>query len=158
VSAISAGIGFSLAVSAGRVYSFGNNGYGQLGNGTRTDDGVPSAIAGLSGVASVAAGNLHAVALLEPGVAAPPALVSATPGSGSIKLRWTVAAPEYGLRWKPAGAAAFGPVVKLTESCSAAHPCGYAIGGLSAEPYEVDFFTYVSEGVRLRRFLTTPKS
>ena len=44
VTAISTGSYHSCAVADGRVYCWGNNGYGQLGNNTTTDSSVPVAV------------------------------------------------------------------------------------------------------------------
>lgn len=51
------------------VSSWGDNSNGQLGNGTIGDRGVPSAVPGLSGVATIEAGSGHAFALLSDGTA-----------------------------------------------------------------------------------------
>jgi alpha-tubulin suppressor-like RCC1 family protein len=69
VRAIAAGGEFSLAVlNDGTVEAWGSNFYGQLGNTAieETSD-VPVPVVGLSGVASVAAGANHALALLSGG-------------------------------------------------------------------------------------------
>ena len=54
----------SLAVTnSGSVYAWGNNTYGQLGNGTTTTSTTPVQVSGLTGASAVAAGDLHSVAL-----------------------------------------------------------------------------------------------
>ncbi len=63
VTAVSAGYAFSLAVSSGSVYSWGQNNFGQLGNGTRVGSLTPRPIAGVSQVSGVSAGNYSAMAL-----------------------------------------------------------------------------------------------
>ena len=158
VSSIAAGAGYSLAVKAGRVYSFGANFYGQLGNGTRTDSPIPTAIPGLKNVGAVAAGNLHALALLKPGQAPPPPLVSAIPEPGSLEIAWTVPAGEYRLRWKAASAKSYGRFVDIKADCSAARRCRHLIEGLSAQPYVVEFDTYNDAGKFdiARHILITP--
>lgn len=54
-----------VSVSGGGAYCWGDNNYAQLGNGTRTDALVPTAVQGLSGTVTVMAGgysNMCAVA------------------------------------------------------------------------------------------------
>jgi alpha-tubulin suppressor-like RCC1 family protein len=69
VTAISAGKGdHSLALlSNGTVVAWGDNAYGQLGDGTTTSSDVPVAVSGLSGVTAISAGALHSLALLANG-------------------------------------------------------------------------------------------
>ncbi len=65
-TAISAGSSFSLAVgSDGNVYAWGGNGFGQLGNGTKTNSSVPLKVDLPSGVTAkaVAGGRLFASAV-----------------------------------------------------------------------------------------------
>jgi alpha-tubulin suppressor-like RCC1 family protein len=49
------------------VYAWGQNQYGQLGNGTTNDCPNPVPVPGLDGVVAVAAGNSHTVALKDDG-------------------------------------------------------------------------------------------
>jgi alpha-tubulin suppressor-like RCC1 family protein len=69
VVAVSAGDGHSLALlSNGTVMAWGENTDGQLGNGVRSSfSDVPVAVAGLSGVVAVAAGNEDSYAVLASG-------------------------------------------------------------------------------------------
>ncbi len=68
--ALAGGRDFSVAADAnGRVWTWGYNSYGILGNGPNTsyDQPVPSPISGVSNVVSVAAGSQHALALRTDG-------------------------------------------------------------------------------------------
>lgn len=65
VVAIAAGSKFNVVLKAdGTVRTWGDNAFGQLGNGTTgPDSAVPVTVSGLSGVTRVAAGGDHALAL-----------------------------------------------------------------------------------------------
>jgi alpha-tubulin suppressor-like RCC1 family protein len=69
VTAIAAGEGHSLALlSDGTVAAWGENGAGQLGDGSRGEPSdVPVPVSGLSGVTAVAAGERDSLALLSDG-------------------------------------------------------------------------------------------
>ena len=69
VTAVSAGgVGFDLALlSTGTVEAWGDNRFGQLGDGTTTSSDVPVAVTGLSGVIAISAGGDFALALLSNG-------------------------------------------------------------------------------------------
>jgi alpha-tubulin suppressor-like RCC1 family protein len=110
VTDVSAGEGYSLAVSGKEVYSFGVNEQGTLGNGGTSNSYTPAPIKGLGNVTAVAAGVgssgiSHSIALLEAGVSAPAPLLKVEPGSKSVKVAWTLPAKEYELlyrRWNAA--------------------------------------------------------
>jgi len=73
ITQVSAAINGSLALSStGKVYAWGYNNYGQLGDGTNTESDVPVAVsAGAIGpgttIAQVAAGGFHSLALSSTG-------------------------------------------------------------------------------------------
>jgi alpha-tubulin suppressor-like RCC1 family protein len=63
-----AGIAHTVALkSDGTVVAWGNNSYGQLGDGTTTDRWSPVAVQGLVGVVAVSAGWYHTVAVRSDG-------------------------------------------------------------------------------------------
>ena len=70
---ISAGVSFSLALTAdGKVYAWGDNYYGQLGNGTNTRSSIPVEVGASSRMANkkivaIAAGGFHSLALASDG-------------------------------------------------------------------------------------------
>lgn len=63
-TALGAGGSHTCAIAGGAMKCWGGNGFGQLGNGTLTDDHVPVAVSGLaSGVTAVSSGIAHSCAL-----------------------------------------------------------------------------------------------
>ena len=52
---------------AAQVYAWGFNNYGQLGDGTTTNQTTPVAVNGLENATSIALGTFHSVALLSDG-------------------------------------------------------------------------------------------
>jgi hypothetical protein len=65
--AVAAG-GHSLALASdGSVWAWGNNGNGQLGDGTTTTRFAPTQVVGLGGVAAISAGWAHSLALAKDG-------------------------------------------------------------------------------------------
>jgi alpha-tubulin suppressor-like RCC1 family protein len=69
VAAIAAGTSHTCALTtAGAVHCWGNNSYGQLGDGSTTPRTTPVAVSGLdSGVAAIAVGGTHSCALTTAG-------------------------------------------------------------------------------------------
>jgi alpha-tubulin suppressor-like RCC1 family protein len=65
---VSAGDGFSCAVTAAHMARcWGDNNFGELGDGTTADASTPKLVKGLTGVVGIAAGYFHACALLSSG-------------------------------------------------------------------------------------------
>jgi alpha-tubulin suppressor-like RCC1 family protein len=135
VTTIAAGFRFSLALSAGKVFGWGWNELGQLGNGTTANTSVPVPVSGLSEVVDVVAGEKHSLALLEASGSSPPIELAA--GVGSLTATWKAseATEPWGVSWRPVAdpAVKWGPYVSLPPATRS-----YTISGLSAKPYEVD--------------------
>ena len=72
VTAIAAGGSHALALkSNGSVVAWGSNHFGQLGDGTNTDENTPVAVSGLtSGVTAISAGSAHSLAIQSGGAVA----------------------------------------------------------------------------------------
>src|SRR5438445_8703904 len=51
----------------GTVSAWGDNSFGELGNGTNTASNTPMQVSGLSGVTAIAGGELHGLALKSDG-------------------------------------------------------------------------------------------
>lgn len=68
VIAIAAGFSHSLALKEdGTVWSWGENEFGQLGDGTITNSDTPVEVTGLINIISISAGAFHSVALMNDG-------------------------------------------------------------------------------------------
>lgn len=69
VRAVSAGFDHSMALGVdGRVWTWGGNGSGQLGDGTTTDRFAAKAVTGLKGIRAIAAGDGFSLALDSSGI------------------------------------------------------------------------------------------
>ncbi|MCW3026580.1 MAG: repeat-containing protein [Solirubrobacterales bacterium] len=134
VTGISAGFRFSLAVSGGRVFAWGFNELGQLGNGTTTNSSLPTSVSGLGGVAAVAAGEKHSLALLQ--ASGPATVIEVTAGVGSLTVTWMSGeeTEPWGVTWRPVAHPAE-PWARAVSLAPATRR--YTITGLSARPYEV---------------------
>jgi hypothetical protein len=71
LAAVVAGLVMAIAASASATpygaIAWGNNAYGQLGDGNLLKSEMPVTVSGLSGVAAVSAGGLHSLALMSDG-------------------------------------------------------------------------------------------
>jgi alpha-tubulin suppressor-like RCC1 family protein len=65
VTAIAAGLRFSVAVSGGKTLAWGQNTYRELGNGSTTDSSVPVAVMGVREPSQLAVGEWHSLALVS---------------------------------------------------------------------------------------------
>src|SRR2546422_10074893 len=66
--AVEGGAGFSLTTIHGRVYAWGKNTSGEVGDGSTTDRATPVAVRGISEtVVAIAAGSSHALAVTTSG-------------------------------------------------------------------------------------------
>jgi len=69
VAELAAGVNFTCALmDVGSVKCWGDNGYGQLGDGSTQNANVPVTVTGLNGVIAVGAGGDHACAVSSDGV------------------------------------------------------------------------------------------
>jgi hypothetical protein len=67
VVGVAVGLNYSLArTDSGRVWAWGNNGAGNLGDGTTTNRHTPVPVANLTRVRNIAAGSFHSLALVAP--------------------------------------------------------------------------------------------
>ncbi|MCW2971692.1 MAG: repeat-containing protein [Solirubrobacterales bacterium] len=134
VTGISAGFRFSLALSGGKVFAWGLNELGQLGNGTTANSSLPTPVSDLSGVVAIAAGEKHSLALLQ--ASGPATLIEVAAGAGSLTVSWKSGEePEpWSVAWRPVTHPPenFGQAVSLPPATRS-----YTISGLSARPYEV---------------------
>lgn len=105
VAAIAASERSSYAVSGGKIYAFGKNEHGELGDASTSESAAPKVVEGLGGVSTVVAsssegtGTSFAFALLQPGVAAPAPLLSVEPEVGALNVMWKLPATEYELQY-----------------------------------------------------------
>jgi alpha-tubulin suppressor-like RCC1 family protein len=67
VVAVSAERASLALLSSGKVMAWGNNEYGQLGNGSTSNTFTPTQVSGLSGAVEISAGTDHSLALLSDG-------------------------------------------------------------------------------------------
>src|SRR5204863_3129033 len=115
---VSAGFRFSLALSGGRVYAWGANEYGQLGNGTTTHTSAPGLVSGLGEVAEIAAGEKHNLARLHS--AGPGAPVELTAGVGSLTVTWRAppGTERRAINWRPLArpGVSWGPYLPLSPA------------------------------------------
>ncbi len=89
VRSADAGYAFSVAAAGGHAYSTGHNNYGQLGDGNEIDRRRFDLVSDLEGIRTVLAGGISAFA--EIAGPAPPPIIEAVPGPGSLKLHWRAA-------------------------------------------------------------------
>jgi alpha-tubulin suppressor-like RCC1 family protein len=123
-TAIAAGGSFSLAVVAGgRVKAWGDDAFGQLGNGTVTGP-APVTVPGLSGITRVAAGGVASLAFALP--AARPAR-AAMAAAGPVSSPWRVA----GSPPNPGGVAGLKDVFFTSVSAASASDA-WAVGSSDA--------------------------
>ncbi|MCW3067770.1 MAG: repeat-containing protein [Solirubrobacterales bacterium] len=134
VSTISAGVRFSLALSGSKVFAWGLNELGQLGNGTTANSSVPVPVSGLSEVVDLSAGEKHSLALLRS--SGPSPVIELAAGSGSLTVSWKAGggSESWAVSWRPVAAppVKWGRPVILPPATRS-----YTISGLSAKPYEV---------------------
>jgi alpha-tubulin suppressor-like RCC1 family protein len=171
VTAVSAGLGTSFALSNEQLYSFGRNSpWGQLGDGFVEDpqacgiegssghertlwcQRTPAAISGFGPMAAVAAGQQHSVALLKSG-SGPPPLLSVRPEAQAVAVTWTIRASELRLRSKPLGSKRWGRAIRFkNQSCSPEDPCSHSIPDADS-PLEIDLNSFNGGQLEKRRHI-----
>jgi hypothetical protein len=175
VSEVSAGGNYSLALSEGDVYAWGNAEEGELGIGTvegaeacheeKSCFRTPQLVKGLSSVGGISAGMAelgegHSIAYLLSG-SGPPPLITLVPKKEALEVVWRVTGEEFHISWHPVSESESESEshVKLTDTCSEEHPCSYEIKGLKAEPYEVDVRQQVGAALKAKRIsIGTPEA
>ena len=80
-----AGTHFSLVASSGRVFSFGQNRWATLGDGTKADKHSPTPVEGLEGVTSLAGGYFNGFAISANHVTP---IISVISGKGFLTVNW----------------------------------------------------------------------
>jgi hypothetical protein len=102
ITAISVGKNaWGLALSEGKIYALGSNErWGQLGlGGGIASTRIPLPIEGLAPVAGIAAGEEGSLAFLASG-SGPAPVLTLTPASKVLKVKWTISRPEIKLKLK----------------------------------------------------------
>ncbi len=171
ITAISVGQeNWGLALNAeGKIYALGSNEpWGQLGIGNvELTKGVPRPIEGLAGVGGIAAGEQNSLAFVDSG-SGPAPLVTLTPGSRSLKVKWTVTAPEVSLRLTVIAEKGVevkkGPESKTislsSTGCSGESPCEYTFHevrhGEELSPEDVYSIRFAVPGTANRQLTGTP--
>ncbi len=152
---VAAGREFSVALSGGKVYGWGENEQGNLGIGTRTGpetcpestpcSRTPVLVEGLAAVGDISAGGAEkdegqVLAVLETG-SGPAPLFSVVPAKHHLKVVWRFTAETVEIGWRVAKSEVnFTKIEKFSgPTCTAEAPCTHEIAEeLSPEhTYEV---------------------
>lgn len=151
ITAISAGVGYSLALNAnGEMYSFGLNENYRLGTGSTAESSdVPTLITGIGAVSTIAAGEISGYATLRNGVAAPAPLLTLTAGVESLTATWTFN-PEPG---KYIHVCVHLTTVECSSNKKVEGVKSYTFTGLSAG---VEYVVDVENGDKRRAITGTP--
>lgn len=142
---VTAGTHFSLVTQGGRLFSFGQNRYETLGDGTTTDRQTPEQVdGGLEGVSAIAGGYFNAAAVTTTHVLPE---ISVVPGVGFLTLDWisTNTHEPWHVRIRPVTVPVvpFGKAVTLVPGARS-----YSFTGLtSGRAYEL---SVDSKGVRAK--------
>ncbi|WP_203971920.1 lamin tail domain-containing protein [Planotetraspora silvatica] len=165
VTQVSAGEGHNLAVRAdGTVWAWGDNDFGQLGDGTTIDRHTPVIVRGLSSVTQVSSGTFHTLARVGPPVLTARATIGGTRivgdklickaaflGAVSVKYSWL----RDGAAISGATAATYTQVAadgghKLTCKVSGSNGKGTtstsAITSVTASPIQISKIYYDAPG------------
>jgi alpha-tubulin suppressor-like RCC1 family protein len=111
VTAISAGYTHALALSNGKVWAWGSNANGELGNGTEIESPEPVEVSGLTGITGISAGRFHSLAYRAP-TPEPQAITFISPAPSNA----TVGGPTY--KVAATGGGSGNPVTFTIDSAS----------------------------------------
>jgi alpha-tubulin suppressor-like RCC1 family protein len=162
ITSISAGVQYSLALGGGRVYSFGKDEHGELGNGGTSNSPYPQPIKGLEHVSAISAGRAHAAALLMSGTETPRPLVTLVPGKATLALSWAMPGMETVAcgTFEPRGAEPGIDTIKaepLALSAAALETRTLTIAQLAGKPLEArPYLIHMTAAAKKRVVVGTP--
>lgn len=100
VSEVRTGRNYNLALSGGKVFAWGGDELGQLGDAAGANQSAPTLVPNVSHVSQLAASNTHADAL-STAAGLPPAFTGSRTGA-SITVRWTTMLPgPFHISYRP---------------------------------------------------------
>ena len=159
---VEAGGAYGLAMATGgRVYAWGDNTEGQLGSGTAGGSSPTPALVVLprnSGVAEIAAGEFHALAVLVPTILSLRSSFGPSYGGNTVTITGSGLADTTGVRFGKTAAAGF--TVKSANVVTATAPAGTGTVNVTVQvtlpaptagslDVPADRYTYVSGGTAI---------
>lgn len=151
-SAIGTGFRYNAALASGKVYAWGLNAKGQLGDGTLIDRAAPVQVEGIDSAQQLAVGEIFNLALLS-GELQPPSF-AVTPGPHSLTLSWR--SPPTSETWRVSDRLYAKPHIPWNKPVLLPGTArSYTFSGLRHELYEVRL---QSKATGSRIALATPSS